>query len=716
MTFLNPAILWGLLAVSIPIIIHIFNLKKTKKIEFSTLMFLKEIQQSKYKKIKLKQLLILLCRIAFIILLVMAFSRPFETGYLGTDQKARSSVLLVLDNSFSMLSRELQGTNFDITKRKLMETSELLGENDEVFFATISGIDKPGGVSLFKDRSELKDSVSSARISDITRYLSEVLFYAERIMASSSNLNREIYLFTDGQRSFAKGLSSVPLKLQPDEFTHVNIILTGEREGNNISLDTINTVTKIFEKNRNVKLKCTINNRNNFNVSNKSVLLNYADGRIRDEKVIDIPANSSVDVEFNFLPEVSGYSGGYVEVVQSEVSDDEIPNDNKRFFAFHIPSKVRLLFLSRSQDEMQFVRLALQSSEEMMRDSLNREVRYFEIRQSDAGSISNENLGSYDCVVLTDYPAFTSTDADKLYDYVQQGGGLLIYAGENIDIGNYNNVLLSRFELPAINGTFNSSAEQSFIFEVIDFSHPIFEGIFKGSQPESGNLKKESPKINSGLILLSGLNTQTLIKLNNERSFLNEYTSGKGKILFFCVPPDLSNSDYPVSSLFSPLTVRSILYLSHANQMKEAVTGRDYFTGISASVSQDDGDLIVSNYNSKMKLELAPSAGALVNFKPYLDRVSNFSILREHETLTEFPCNFDNNESSTGKADSKEIGKLAENSLGIALNIIPASGSVNNAVLTLRRGSEIWHLFLAAALLFLALEYIISRSMTRIPK
>ena len=71
MTFLNPAILWGLFAVSIPIIIHIFNLKKTRKIEFSTLMFLKEIQETKQKRIKLKQLLILLCRIAFIIFLVL---------------------------------------------------------------------------------------------------------------------------------------------------------------------------------------------------------------------------------------------------------------------------------------------------------------------------------------------------------------------------------------------------------------------------------------------------------------------------------------------------------------------------------------------------------------------------------------------------------------------------------------------------------------------
>src|SRR5574342_456428 len=99
MTFVNPAILWGLLAVSIPIIIHIVNIKNTRKIEFSTLMFLKEIQETKQKRIRLKQLLILLCRLAFIILIVMAFAGPFSKGFLGSvNDKSPASVLILLDD------------------------------------------------------------------------------------------------------------------------------------------------------------------------------------------------------------------------------------------------------------------------------------------------------------------------------------------------------------------------------------------------------------------------------------------------------------------------------------------------------------------------------------------------------------------------------------------------------------------------------------------
>src|SRR5438552_3714228 len=195
MTFLNPAVLWGLAAISIPIIIHIFNLKRTKKIEFSTLMFLKEIQQSRYKKIKLKQLLILLSRIAFIIFLVMMFAHPFQRGYLGAGQKAKSSVLLILDDSFSMQTRDTKGSDFENAKAKVLETINVLDENDEVFFTTVSKIDRSERNKQYKDFSQLRDSVSKTKTSDITRNLPEVLYFANKILESSSHAYKEVYLF-----------------------------------------------------------------------------------------------------------------------------------------------------------------------------------------------------------------------------------------------------------------------------------------------------------------------------------------------------------------------------------------------------------------------------------------------------------------------------------------------------------------------------------------
>ncbi|MCW8803913.1 MAG: BatA domain-containing protein, partial [Ignavibacteriaceae bacterium] len=103
MTFLNPAVLFGLLAASIPIIIHLLNLRKLKIIEFSTLQFLKELQKNKIRKIKLKQWLLLALRVLIILCIVTAFARPTLVGVSigGTTSAAKTTAVFILDDTFS---------------------------------------------------------------------------------------------------------------------------------------------------------------------------------------------------------------------------------------------------------------------------------------------------------------------------------------------------------------------------------------------------------------------------------------------------------------------------------------------------------------------------------------------------------------------------------------------------------------------------------------
>ncbi|MCB9249786.1 MAG: BatA domain-containing protein [Ignavibacteriales bacterium] len=120
MVFLNPAILLGLLAASIPIIIHLLNFRKLKKVEFSTLSFLKELQKSKIKNIKIKQWLLLLIRTLIIIFfLVLAFARPTleSVNFIGSTGSAKSSVVFILDNSFSMSYVNDKGSIFNQSKK-----------------------------------------------------------------------------------------------------------------------------------------------------------------------------------------------------------------------------------------------------------------------------------------------------------------------------------------------------------------------------------------------------------------------------------------------------------------------------------------------------------------------------------------------------------------------------------------------------------------------
>src|SRR3990172_2154635 len=106
MTFLNPALLFGLAAAAIPVILHLLNLRKLRTVDFSTLTFLKELQQSRIRRLKLRQVLLLIVRTLMVVFIVLAFARPALRGSLpsafGGD--AGATIAIVLDDSYAILA------------------------------------------------------------------------------------------------------------------------------------------------------------------------------------------------------------------------------------------------------------------------------------------------------------------------------------------------------------------------------------------------------------------------------------------------------------------------------------------------------------------------------------------------------------------------------------------------------------------------------------
>ena len=158
MTFLNPAILFGLVAASIPVIIHFLNLKKLKKIEFSTLNFLKELQKNKIRKIKFKQWLLLALRVMIIIFIVAAFARPTLEGVSigGTTSAAKTTAVFILDDTFSMSVVDQDGSYFNQAKQTIKNLLSNFEEGDECGLILISGnkdaeMEVPGGIDLLND-------------------------------------------------------------------------------------------------------------------------------------------------------------------------------------------------------------------------------------------------------------------------------------------------------------------------------------------------------------------------------------------------------------------------------------------------------------------------------------------------------------------------------------------------------------------------------------
>ena len=141
MTFLNPAILFGLIAASIPIVLHFLNLRKLKRVEFSTLTFLKELQKTKIKRIKLKQWLLLLLRIAIIIFLVMAFARPtVKSISIGNSSAAKTTAVIIIDNTFSMSVVTGNGSYLNHAKQIAKMLLNNFQDGDEITLLSVGNL------------------------------------------------------------------------------------------------------------------------------------------------------------------------------------------------------------------------------------------------------------------------------------------------------------------------------------------------------------------------------------------------------------------------------------------------------------------------------------------------------------------------------------------------------------------------------------------------
>src|SRR5260221_7748015 len=171
MSFGYPSFLWTLLVVAIPIIIHLFNFRKTTRIYFSNTRFLKQVKEETTQKRKLKQYLVLASRLLFLFFLVMAFAQPFLPA--KEEMTAQQSIAIYLDNSFSMSSPVEEKTRaLDEAIRMAQSIVDLFPADAK--FQLITNDFSPFSNS-FKTRTEITDLLSQVRLSAVSRSASEIL-------------------------------------------------------------------------------------------------------------------------------------------------------------------------------------------------------------------------------------------------------------------------------------------------------------------------------------------------------------------------------------------------------------------------------------------------------------------------------------------------------------------------------------------------------------
>ena len=123
--FIHPALLWGLFLVSIPLVIHLINLLRHRRVRWAAMEFLLAAYRKHRTRVRMKELLLLLMRMAAVAMVVLIVAQPLLKSRLGSllgGMKVHHVVLL--DDSFSMSERLQEAGTFDHAKRVVAQLAD----------------------------------------------------------------------------------------------------------------------------------------------------------------------------------------------------------------------------------------------------------------------------------------------------------------------------------------------------------------------------------------------------------------------------------------------------------------------------------------------------------------------------------------------------------------------------------------------------------------
>jgi hypothetical protein len=721
MTFLNPLALFGLLAAAIPILLHLLNLRKLRTVEFSTLAFLKELQKTRIRRLKLRQILLLILRTLLILLLVIAFARPTLRGTLvgNLGNHAKTSAVFILDDSYSMTVSNEQGELLKQAKQAAKNVTHVFAEGDEVYLVRLSALTttSPEHETATRDFGLLGKNIDEIGPSPIRRTLEDALRIASKLLAATGNFNKEVYIFSDFQHGVlgdGPGETASKETLFPLE-TRFFFLPVSRTAIQNFGVESVSIPSSIFERDKPFVIQAQIGNFSDNSVQDHVVGV-FLNGTRVAERSVDLPRKSSVPVEFSVTAGAIGYVQGFVEI-----EDDDFPYDNRRYFVLQIPDQIRVSLVG-DQREVQYPKLALATRTTDAESALT-------LSEIPPDRLNATMIRRTDVVILCTTQGFSASQISDLRSFVNDGGGLAILPGVRLDANSFNVQFSAGLSLPPCIGVDHASAPRAEVesyteFDKVELRHPIFEGMFESPSatlskhaPEStpGTARRiESPRIHSSARFALAAQSNPIITLANGGTFLTEHALGSGKILLFSVPTTTDWSDFPLKGLFVPMMHRTVLYLGHQQSRADNLFPGGEIVIRSNAVTSD---IWTIRNPQNVEVTAAPSRQSIQRVLRFsaTDQLGLYEVSANATVLQKFVVNLDSRESQMAKATQAEIDILLKH-LGIessTVRTVDHATDLERSVLESRFGVELWKYFLILALVVAIIELLVARTTKR---
>ena len=677
MSFTHPEILYGLFAILIPVIVHLFNFRRYKKYYFSNVALLREFSFETKRKSRLKHLLVMLLRMLVIAALVIAFAGPYnETDTAEITNKTKA---IYVDNSFSMEAGDRNGRLFDhavATARQIVKQSERDVEFlilDNSGFLPQRALNKDEALSKIDElKIEPKHKTTAAVIEDFKMFV-----------AKQKTNGLSAYLFSDFQKS-AFDANSFPA----DSLVSWNFISMQQQSSNNILIDSCWIEEPVVLARKINTLMVRLKNASDQD-SPKTAIKLFVNAQNKSVAETDLPAHSSKIVKMQFSTIEEGWNSAYFEI-----EDYPINFDDKLYFTFYVDSKINVLTIS-TKNENKYLRAFFAT------DSI------FNFKQITSHSINYQNLSDKQLIILDAGENISSGLISELKKYVNKGGKLFVFPPSDNNTVQLNS-LLSAFNAGKISGPIKTESR----VKGIKLKNSLFSNAIE-SIPENADL----PVVYEKFSFHNNYNnkTETLISLVSGDAFLLKKNFGSGILYLIAVPlnPEFSNlSSHP---LFIPLMYGASIEGKGSQHLFSTIGNNKKMTIALKSTQNQNRDIVFNIKKEDSGMSVIPPQNLKGNKLEFslpeqLNESGIYRLMLSDKQEALLGLNYNREESVMDFYSLEELEEMLNKSKLSRFSVLEMqSNSQEKFINSLENESRLWLLFIIFALLFLLSETMVLR-------
>ena len=673
MTFLAPTAMLFLLGISIPIFIHFLNKLNVKKVEFSSIRYLKSMKKNAIRSVKFKKLILLLLRAGIISALVLMLARPVTKGFMPGWLSAEidSKLLLVIDNSSSMAAQKGEFSLLEKAKKTAIDLISLYDENTTIdIFQTcppqilFSG--KAIDIKYKKNIIKISNSKNFDNIWVLVDSLTKTLNVKETI--------KECILISDFQ---TKDISIDSLS---DDWKYY--FINAGLVDNNMSINNLDIVSRIKVPDQLIKIKTNIYNHNSKNMKNIPINLVFDENRV-GQVISNFEQNSNKEFVFQAYPSKKGILKGSVQLPK-----DDYANDNIWHMSTPILNKINCLVVCNTDNEKEIFKLILNAIDP------EKQLINYELRKQPV--VNRLFVEDVDILVIHNPGAFTESAFNELDVFLKNGGGL-IWFSSGMEADPAFDKYFSNFNFPIAHDIIKSDFG-SFNVRVPNIKDNAISDL------DVRKLSDELPEIFQYVKHTTKSKQKVHLELNNGDPLLIDFKRGNGKVFYFSSILDLDWNDMPFRGLLVPLMYK-LLVLGGTDEVNSmpvklgsvkwvALDGNEVKSEWEVESPSGIKNLIVPDFSKEgLKIKNTNELGV-------------YNVYKNKILYTSFTTELNSNEIISNQITQNEIDILFPE---LEYKWINPSDNFINIFNEIRHGKALWKLFLILAIILFLLETWVGR-------